>query len=418
MKNSKSIKQLTPQFFDLSQDIVEYVPSEIIENWLGTKRTSLNARKILKQNQVEGTLVSTDTSGLSKLSMQKDLIEVLAIINKPKELVYSYGKSIGGRAVGIWAADNTQMFYPSTIKIDTILSMLIDLQREIAKTCKVKIGIGVHTGKFYDVGNGMYGPESNFIENIAENFVEGGEIAVSEKSVGLIKNKNAFSFSERKDLVSEFGKVYRLNKGPKAKRLSKIDYNYPIPFSREFQNDIRELHESKGLKKLNQLREKYIKEKVIVLIERERFEAKSYETVILNDFSLYGIMSKIALKLLIDYEGKRIKTIDNLGIYAFSDPEEAMEFTEHFKFDLGGYNLRCKAGISKGEVIIFDLPSGKRDIAGSPINIISKIVQDNGQLDKIYLTEEIINEFKAEKSDLFKPISFEASGVKIKAYYK
>lgn len=413
MKNTQTLNALTPGLFDLSQDIVEYVPSEIIEDWLASGRTHADAKKILSRNLAEGTVVSTDTSGLSKLGMKKDLIEVLAITNRPKEIVYTYGSAIGGQAIGIWAADNTQMFYGKDVSVDEIIAQLFRVQKDIAEQCEVTIGIGVHYGKFYNIGNGMYGPEADFIERVAEDMVEGGELVMSGQALEKLTSKRGISFTHRNDIKNKLGKIYRVEKGTGAKKATQYDHKYPIPYSVELQDDIRMFYEKPSKRMLSSLRDKYIKEKIVVLIERERFESTSYEMFILNDLSLYSIMGKIALRLLIDYEGKRIKTIGNLGIYVFSDPHEALEFTEHYRRELLRYDLGSKAGISKGEVVISDLTNGRRDIAGSPVNIISKIVQDQGTVGKIYITEEIHNKLKDPR---FSESNCEASGLAFKTF--
>ncbi|MEO8442345.1 MAG: hypothetical protein ABI547_07645 [Betaproteobacteria bacterium] len=72
------------------------------------------------------------------LTQQKELLEILAIINRSKTIVYGVGKAIGGEGVGLWAADNTQMFYPETVDAATLVSAMLTVQDEIARTCQIK----------------------------------------------------------------------------------------------------------------------------------------------------------------------------------------------------------------------------------------------------------------------------------------
>ncbi len=107
------------------------------------------------------------------------LLEILAIIDQPKKIVYGYGKAIGGEGVGIWAADNSQMFFPDSIGAETLVSALLTIQDVISRSCRIEIGIGAHHGNFYSLCGGLYGTEAEAIEEIVENHAGGGEVLIS-----------------------------------------------------------------------------------------------------------------------------------------------------------------------------------------------------------------------------------------------
>ena len=68
---------------------------------------------------------------MSKLSREKDLLEVLKIVSDPKEIVYGMGRHVGGEGVARWVADNTQMFFPENIEVDKIVNAIFEANKRI-----------------------------------------------------------------------------------------------------------------------------------------------------------------------------------------------------------------------------------------------------------------------------------------------
>ena len=397
-----------PALFDLSQDIAGDIPLALLQAWIESPKTEQAATTLLESTKVTGVSVSSDSAGLSKLSREKSLIEVLAYISQPKEVVFGLGKAIGGEGIGVWAADNTQMFYPANVAADTIVNMLIETQKRIG-TYLVKIGFGAHFGTFYRIGGGLYGTEADFIEKIAEENTEGGEIVVSDRLMEQLHHVALFQFMERKDLNNAFSKLFHVVNGPGNPDLEIHDYHYPIPYSNTFFEDIRQILPQPQRGQLALLEEKYIVRKVIVLIERERLEADSLEVEILNNLSFDTLMSKTAHELLELYHGDDIKTVSSLGIYVFDEASNALTFAEQFQQKLlHDDGVRCKIGMDVGSVIIFDLPNGRKDIAGSPVNIASKMAQDKGEFGHIYISDEIGHQTKPGG---FVPFNLTVSGI-------
>ncbi len=170
---------INPSLADVTQDIAGSIPVEVIKKWTNSKKSSSIHNKILKPYIIEGTVVSSDSSGLSKLSATLPLLEVMKIVSHPKDLIFKYGTSIGGKPIGIWAADNTEMFYSKDINANEILEKMKEVQKEL-ETFTIKIGIAIHYGKFYSLGGGLFGKDADLVENLAENKAEGGEIILSK----------------------------------------------------------------------------------------------------------------------------------------------------------------------------------------------------------------------------------------------
>jgi len=336
----------------------------------------------------------------------------LALLNSPKEIVFGTGVNIGGRGVGIWAADNTQMFYPDTVAPQKIVEAMLFAQSKI-KEGTVQIGIGAHYGEFYELGGGMYGAEADFVEEFAENDTEGGEIAITESIIELLEDKDAFELTHRQDLDGKLQKVFSVANGPIKEHSTETDEIYPIPYSREFYDDLIVFQKSCDEKHLKKMNEKYLKEKVVVLLERERSQYPSLEIGLLYELSLMALSKKFAVELLATHGGKEIKTAGNLGIYTFDDHVKAIEFAKEIRAELEKEKIKCRMGIDFGPIAVFDLPKGGRDIAGSPVNIASKMSQDFGKMGKIYLTKEVFEKVKPEG---FEPIEIEVSKIEIESY--
>ncbi len=409
-----SKKRYSPNLFDITQDIIGALPLKLVEQWLSSEQTDADALQLLESHKVQGYSVSSDSVGLTKLCQQKGLLEILAIINQPKKLLHGYGKAIGGESVGIWAADNTQMFYPDSLSASTLVSTMLTIQDAIANSCQIKIGIGAHYGNFYAISGGLYGAEANAIEDIAENYTCGGEILISQAICDRLPVNHNFTIEKRDDLHPKIGNIYRVLDGERLSGLQPIDQRYPIPYSEDFYADLLE-YETRITDQdfAHALVDKYIQNKVVVMIESENEVLGTHPVSMFNQLSFSALLKDIGLRLLDQISATEIKVVSSLGIYAFDDAIAAVDFAQTFRQELAKQDITCRIGIDRGEVLIFNLPFGNRDIAGSPVNVASKMAQDKGEFGKLYLS--------AAMRDLvdmigFNEIKYCISGVELTSY--
>lgn len=382
-----SRSQYSPALFDVAQDIAGGLPLRLVDRWLASEQTQNDALHLLAGSRVTGFNVVSDAAGLTRLTHQRGLMEILAIINQPKEIIHGLGVATGGEAIGIWAADNTQMFYPRTVAAEELLAMLLAVQDAVAARCQIAIGLGAHFGEFYRVGGGLYGAESAAIEAIGEDHTEGGEIVVSAAIVARLEPGHGFMLERREDLVSAIGPLYRLLDGPRPTRAPGPDVNYPIPYSRAFYDDLLTLEAHlEDHATARAMGRRYTVRRVVVLVERESHEADTHEIDVLNDLALSAMMKDAAIRHLEGSAGQEIKVAGPIGIYAFEDPAQALEFAEGFRRVLAHDEIVSRIGIDVGPVLIFDLAGGGKDIAGMPVNIASKMAQDRGRWGHIYLS--------------------------------
>jgi class 3 adenylate cyclase len=414
-----SLEKFPAGFFDVTQDIGRALPVDLIERWTKGAQSPDSARRLLEPSRREGIVVSSDSAGLTRLTERKGLLEILALIDRPKQLIHAFGAAAGGEAVGIWAADNTEMFYSVDVGADGLVSMLLTVQDQIRRECEVQVGLAAHYGQYFSLGGGLYGPDADRVETVAENYTEGGEVVVTAELAGRLARQSAFSVLSRTDLPSELGANLRVTGGPRRDDLSpgvaRYDARYPIPYSEDFYADLlRYASSGEDPELLEEVHRTYSRRRAVVLIERERDEESASEVAVLNELALSLAMKKTGLDLLAGFGGSEIKTSGSIGIYTFEECQAALGFAKRFREIFLGQGIASRIGIDYGEVLVFQVLDGIEDIAGAPVNIASKIAQDEGIFGRIYLSDEAAR--NARLGSEFRAVSFEVSGVRIGAW--
>ncbi len=411
-----SIDRFPAGFFDLTQDLSRGLPIEIIERWTRSDHSLETALKLLEPTRIECAVVSTDSAGLTLMTERRGLIEMLALINRPKELIHAFGSAVEGAAVGVWAADNTEMFYPASTTADDLVSMLLAAIDEIDRTCEVRIGAAAHWGNFFLLAGGLYGGDADRVERIAEDFTSGGEVVVTPELAARLQNGGSFQLTPRTDLPADLAPAYRVEDGPRASGLQADDFAYPFPYSDKFYDDLaRYAADSGNMTLLESIHQRYNRRRAVVLIEREREESDVPEISVLNELALSAAMTRLGAALLRDTGGTEIKTAGSIGIFTFPESVPALEFAQQFRQAFLDQGIQSRIGIDEGEVLVFDLDSGLIDIAGMPVNLASKLAQDCGEFGKIYMTQAAAR--SAGVGTGFEAQTFQVSGVTLDAYW-
>jgi len=228
----------------------------------------------------------------------------------------------------------------------------------------------------------VYGPDADRVELVAEEHTEGGELVVTDTLAARLSGGHAFALAPRADLAAAFGVILRVADGPRLTGVAAEDIAYPAPYSAQF---LAEISRSQGRRRSLLPRPSY-DEAAVVLIEREAEDPEVPEVKVLNDLALTAAMVRIGGRLLADLQGTEIKNAGLLSIYTFEDCRSAVMFAEEIRTTLAQTGVRCRIGVDSGQVLIFDLGTGGRDIAGDPVNTASKLAQDVGELGHIYVT--------------------------------
>jgi hypothetical protein len=374
-----------PGFFDLPADAGRELPLEIIAAWTRSSQTPDVARELLAPCTLRGIVVASDTAGLTGLSRERPLIEILAMVSRPKELVHACGRAIGGIPIGVWAADNTLMFYPDGVAPDHVASMLLAVLDRIAAECEVGIGLCAHHGMFYELGKGIYGPDADRVESIAEDFTEAGELAITGELAALLGATASFSLRPRDDLRAAFGSVLRVTDGPRLGGIEASDFRYPLPFTEEFFGGLTEFQRTR---RASLVPHPAYREAAVVVIEREHEDLDVPEVAALNDLALSAALKRLGRALVEDLAGLEIKTAAGVSIYLFDEPRHAVDFCRKLRQMFAAEGVQLRIGMDVGRVLVFELGNGLRDIAGSPVNIASKLAWDVGEFGVIQMTAE------------------------------
>ena len=402
-----SIDRFPAGFFDITQSVARELPLPLSEQWTHSDRSRDTARRLLSAHAVPGAAVSTDAAGLTSMSRRRSVIEILALLDHPKEIIHGCGTALGGEALGVWAADNTAMLYRQT-EPRRLLSGMLEARDRIQRACEVQVGFCLHTGPFYLLSDGLYGAAADRVERLAEGETQGGEVMVTDEFLRSLGDGHPFTAVERTD-VHGIHRVWTITDGPRAPELRQGDIDYPYPYSREFFDDLRRMRPI-DRDEARRLTARYAQTRTVVLAEHEREETNVPEIAVLNDLAVSAAMRNVAADLLPEMGGADVKAIGNVGIYTFDDTRAALTFARRLRELLKAQGIALRIGVDRGEVLVFTLRDGGEDIAGLPVNIASKIAQDRGEFGRLYLTDGVAD--LAGVSGLER-LSFRIAGIEV-----
>jgi class 3 adenylate cyclase len=406
--------KIIPALADLTQDIAGPLPLELLQNWASGTQDLSTAEKLLLGFRIEGTVVSTDTSGLSRLTGETELLEVLARISLPMEIVFSLGTEIGGRAIGTWVADNTEMYYPLSIAPDTVLDAMNEVQYRIRSSDAIRIGICAHSGTYYEIGGGVYGNDARIVESAAERYAGPGEILVTAALISRISNRSAYALQSRPDLRHLCpGGIFRLKAGGRLSGLSGEHDGYPHPFTTEFFEmfrGIRRAADAHAIKR--QIYSRYGREKAVLFVSRELSRESADNLASLLDDLLANVLVDAIVRRTRGATGHISNSVGGLAILTFGTSDEALEVGRALLARFEENGLPVRVGIDYGSLLMFDDSGGGAGIMGDPVNIASKLSEDIGERGKIRLTTRAAKRLsKAPAGDAFET---EISGVRVR----
>ncbi|MFI7149110.1 adenylate/guanylate cyclase domain-containing protein [Nonomuraea sp. NPDC050022] len=410
-----------PSTFDTEPRSAAGLPLALIQQWRDTGQSHEDARRLLGRFAVRGYNVVSDSAGLTKLSQRLGLLEVLALIDRPKRILHARTRAIGGEAVGVWAADNAQMFHPESADAGVLLSALLKVQDEIERSCRVRIGIGAHCGSFYGLAGGLYGAEADAIEDIAENHTEGGGLVVTGAVVDRLPPDHAFVLRRKDGPESLVGAVHQVLDGPRPEDVRPVaeDLRYPIPYSAAFYADLLRLERRpEDVELARRLAAEHLQDRTVVLVERSVAPAETPELGLLRGLALSAVLRETGLRLMPARGAVEIKIAGPLALYLFEEAAPAVRFAQGLRAGLAEYEIVCRIGVAAGPVLAGETPGGGWDIAGAPVNLASKMAQDLGGPGRVYLSEAVherLAEAGSERAQLdgFAAVQRTVSGVQL-----
>ncbi|MCX6543972.1 MAG: hypothetical protein NTV05_06105 [Acidobacteria bacterium] len=387
-----ALPRIIPALADLTQDIAGPLPVELLQTWAAGGQSAADAERLLDVYRIEGTVVASDTSGLSRLTEERDLLDVLAIVSEPKRILHGLGAAIGGRAIGVWVADNTEMYYPSPVDPALIVGAMAEAQVRIASKAAVGIGMCVHSGEFYEVGGGLYGGDAETVEHLAEACAGPGEILLTRAVTDRLGEATESPFARRPELSAVYAAgVYALVRPGRMAELRADDTQYPHPYPEEFFSLLSGLGQAADAGQIRKrIYDAYLRERVVVFVSKAHEPHSSHNLPEMLDEFVNNALVDTIIKVAMRAEDHVAGLGGGLAILTFDTPAEALEFAQAVRAQFAENGVAVKIGIDRGPVLFFSNPRGPSGIAGDPVNIASKLSEDTGASGKIRITTRAV----------------------------
>ncbi|MCB9670490.1 MAG: hypothetical protein H6734_13515 [Alphaproteobacteria bacterium] len=355
---------------DLARDIAGDLPPDLVAAWEDpAARTPDLARALLEPLAVRGTVVCSDTAGLSRMASVLPLAVVLKRIAEPRERIHALGTGLGGRAIGTWVADNSEMFYPPEVPLEPLLAGMV----RIHGSGPVQIGWCAHVGTFYEVGGGLYGPDADRVETIAEVHTSGGDSLVTPEARAAL-DPTGFVFRERQ--AGAFGSVLEVHTdlpGPAHTGSSR----FPIPYDPAMQALLHALDEADPTPVLEAIETRHRAVRTVLLAQRgAHVPARSLaDTVdgLFRDASFQRIA-----KAVLAAHTPSWNVSGGLALAAFEDASVGLDAARALRSATRDAGLTVSIGIDRGDTYVFPMPGGRTELAGDPVNRASKLAEDLG----------------------------------------
>jgi len=381
-----------PAHADVHQDIAGPLPVGLLRAWAAGERTLERAMALLAPFRKEGTVGASDASGLSRLSQQRDLLDVVWMVAQPKQILHGIGTAIGGEAIGIWVADNTEMFYPASIPVDDVVAAMIETQARIAERASVMIGICLHTGVFYEIGGGLYGADARAAELLAEDHAAAAEILVTSELFSSLREPGAATFERRAELdVVHPAGVYRVRSSRRFASLGEDPRIFPHGFPDEFFAKLGAGGNEPRTVSPNEPRT--VERFVVFLVRARTHHADDDLPAILDDFVADALLGTIVADSA-GPAGHVAETGGGLAVVVYESGQPALDFAMLARERLRNAAIDVKTGIDCGQVLLF---SGT-GIVGDPVNLASKISEDIGRSGRISISDRAAASMKGLSS--------------------
>lgn len=390
---------------DLARDIGGELPAEAFDRWRDpAARSDDLAARILAPFEKRGTVVCSDTAGLSKMASALPLAVVLRRIGEPKERIHAAGTGLGGRAIGRWVADNTEMFYPWEVPVDAIVRAMVHVHDE----GPVQVGFCIHSGVFYEIGGGLYGPDADRVEILAEEHSAGGETLVTPEARARLGDLSAFRLDEREQ--PGFGVVFAVGTDLPAPEV-RGSPDYPLPYDDGMHDLLAALDESAPGPGIARIDERYLAERTVMLVQRHQSRPvrNRVATVqaLLDDVSFQQLVQPVLAE-----DAGHWTVGGSIALASFAHAADAVRTARRLRALAAAEGLVLTLGIDAGSVYLFPMAGGRHEFAGDPVNRASKMAEDLAEPGSISVSARAA---AAVQLDDARPVTWSISGIEIDA---
>ena len=270
----------------------------------------------------------------------------------------------------MWIADNSEMFFAEAIDPSQVVTQMLAVQRKVA-ALTVQVGIGIHVGECYKVAGGLFGPDADFIETLAEDHTAGGETLLSAATFERLDVALRQAAHLRDDLL-QHGRLWSLvdYRGPLG-AVPGDDMDYPIPFDRPFHHRLRST--PIGALADADFRD-YQRRCAVAFVKIEH----QPHTLLLDAFTALTLMDLAVRRVAGSFKADVVKSNGTLAIVLCEDSAEAVGFARDVIDTVRALSAEARVGVTHGEVFLFPLGGDQREIAGNPVNVASKLSEDSG----------------------------------------
>ena len=386
-----ALPRAIPALADLTQDIAGPVPVQLLRDWATGQQDLAAAETLLDAFRVKGAVVVSDTSGLSRMMKEMDLLEVLSLISRPKQIIHALGREVGGRAIGSWVADNTEMFYAEDLAPETIVEAMAEVQARIQERHAVQVGMCIHAGSFYEIGGGLYGADADTVEYLAEHCADPGEILLTENvarrlhAAGHGDGPSNCLTLQPVSLENVSEQAYTVQWNRRAPWLRENETAYPHAFPPEFYKLLCQFTGSEELRR--RIYDQWLQECTVVFLARQRGpgEAGTLNSM-LDDLVINALMDAL-IRETMAASSHIAASAGGLAILTFDTAQEGIGFARDVRAKLAENGLPVQVAIDTGPVLLFRNARGPGGIAGDPVNTASKLAEDLGVSGSISITE-------------------------------
>jgi hypothetical protein len=389
-----SVTAAIPALADLSLATSGRAPVEILQRWAYGVRDAATAEALLQPFAVEGTAVASDTAGLSRMTRELELWEVVRIVSLPKQIVHALGTAVGGRAIGRWVADNTLMFYPPSVAIATVLDAMNEAQARIAQSNPAKIGLCVHPGLFYELGEGLHGADARLCEVLAESHAGPGEILLTQRARDALAEQRVYAFRPRVDLAAAFETVvFSLVQGRRMADLVGTNVEYPHDFSPEaFRPLVAPGAPPDLASAMERVYASSLCDRAVLFVTRaQRPVAAGDLAAMLDGLLSDAIIESLARRLAPD-EARVLVPASGITILVCSTVRTAFALATELRERAVGTSLPLQMGIDCGPILLFESHGAVTGVTGDAVNTASKLSEDVGEVHRIAVTTRALRE--------------------------
>ncbi|MCB9675921.1 MAG: hypothetical protein H6737_12435 [Alphaproteobacteria bacterium] len=354
---------------DLARDIAGDLPEQAFADWTDpAKRTDALAATILEPFRRVGTVTASDTSGLSRMASQLPLAVVLKRIGEPKTRIHAVGAGLGGYGIGRWVADNTEMLFPQHVSVDAIVRAMC----RIHDSGPVRVGFCIHTGTFYEIGGGLYGPDADRVEVLAEDHTRGGDTLLTPECRAALSDPSIFTFEERHE--GHLGTVFNAvtdAEGP----VPTGSPRYPEPYDAGMHDLLDALDEASPEATIAEIDRRYRGRRTVILAHRHQrrpvLDRMQTVDALLADVQFQQLLIPV-LKASTDHW-----TVGGaLALAAFETSADALACAREMRAAALRDGILLTVGIDRGDVYLFPMAEGRHEFAGDPVNRASKMAED------------------------------------------